>query len=219
MERGREATIVDSTVPAATLRRPHDSGQACSLGWLLGWRRRRRRGSCEAKGHDTGSRATTTARRAQQQQQQGRCLAVSEEQRCDTRVRRTAFEQLLPPLCANRLGSGGMMALGRRDASAELGPRRPRPSGPHNHRISHRATETRCSGGGLHANNPANTPISPRVGCASVCERQHDGLLLGQAVASAQHGHIELSLKHAHCLLHGSIHRRACCCVASTPRT
>jgi len=90
MERGREATIVDSTVPAATLRRPHDSGQAC----LLAWRRRRRRGSCEAKGHDTGSRATTTARRAQQQQQ-GRCLAVSEEQRCDTRVRRTAFEQLL----------------------------------------------------------------------------------------------------------------------------
>ena len=123
-----------------------------------------------------------------------------------------------PPggLCANRLGSGGMMALGRRDASAELGPRRPRPSSPHNHRISHRATETRCSGGGLHANNPANTPISPRVGCASVCERQHDGLLLGQAVASAQHGHIELSLKHAHCLLHISMHRRACCCVAST---
>lgn len=91
MERGREATIVDSTVPAATLRRPHDSGQACLLAWLE--EGRRRRGSCEAKGHDTGSKATTTARRAQQQQ--GRCLAVSEEQRCDTRVRRTAFEQLL----------------------------------------------------------------------------------------------------------------------------
>lgn len=37
MERGREATIVDSTVPAATLRRPHDSGQACLLAWLLAW--------------------------------------------------------------------------------------------------------------------------------------------------------------------------------------
>lgn len=65
------------------------------------------------------------------------------------------------PLCANRLGSGGR-ALGRskkrmgrggeqRDASAALRPARRRPT-QSSHRISHRATETRCSGGGLHAN-------------------------------------------------------------------
>jgi hypothetical protein len=117
------------------------------------------------------------------------------------------------PLCANRLGRGGM-ALGRskksRDASAALRParRRRRPT-QSSHRISHRATETRCSGGGLHANK--SSYISVRW--VRVCERQQDGLLLGQGFmlsSSAQDGPLSNRLT-------ASMHRRAWCCVARTP--
>jgi hypothetical protein len=74
------------------LRRCGGHTTAGELACWLGWKRRRRRGCCEAKGHDTIEDDDERA----QQQQQGRCLAVSEQQRCDTRVIiGTAFDQLL----------------------------------------------------------------------------------------------------------------------------